>query len=91
VPHVAWPGVPPLKTGLFWQSFSEVVSFGNSLVQVVSSVKNSEIVYAAFSGLVQSIIQQEAGEDQRTKTAPVLEAEHCVSVSGRKAFVPRCT
>jgi hypothetical protein len=37
------------------------------------------IVYAAFSGLVQSIIQQETGEDQRTKTAPV---------PGRKAPVP---
>jgi hypothetical protein len=34
-------GVPPLRRGLFWQIFSEVVSFAISLVQVVSSVKNS--------------------------------------------------
>jgi hypothetical protein len=45
VARVAWPGVPPLSRGLFWQKISEVVSFGNSLVQVVSSVKNS-IYYA---------------------------------------------
>jgi hypothetical protein len=39
VPRVAWPGVPPLSRGR--QIFSEVVSFAISLVQVVSSVKNS--------------------------------------------------
>jgi hypothetical protein len=36
VPRVAWAGVPPLRRGLFWQIFSQVVSFGISLVQVVS-------------------------------------------------------
>jgi hypothetical protein len=36
-------GVPPLTGGLFWQIFSEVVSFDISLVQVVSSVKNSYV------------------------------------------------
>jgi hypothetical protein len=41
VPRVAWAGVPPLTAGLFCQIILEVVSFAISLVQVVSSVKNS--------------------------------------------------
>jgi hypothetical protein len=49
VPRVAWGRVPPLVGGLFWQIFSEVVSFDISLVQVVSSVKNS-YKQASFSG-----------------------------------------
>jgi hypothetical protein len=40
-PRVAWQCLPPLRMGLFWQKNSEVVSFGISFVQVVSSVKNS--------------------------------------------------
>jgi hypothetical protein len=43
VPRVAWPGVPPLREGLFWQIFSEVVSFDISLVHVVSSVKKFKL------------------------------------------------
>jgi hypothetical protein len=43
-------GVPPLRRGPFWQKISEVVSFDISLVQVVSSVKNS--VYLGWCGLI---------------------------------------
>jgi hypothetical protein len=41
MPRVAWAGVPPLTAGLFWQIILEVISFTISLVEVVSSVKNS--------------------------------------------------
>jgi hypothetical protein len=41
VPHIAWPGVPPLSEGPFWQIILEVVFFVISLVQVASCVKNS--------------------------------------------------
>jgi hypothetical protein len=37
----AWPGVPPLVGGLFWQKISQVVFSSISLAQVVSCVKNS--------------------------------------------------
>jgi hypothetical protein len=33
--------VPPLRAGPFWQWFSEVVLFANTLAQVVCFVKNS--------------------------------------------------
>jgi hypothetical protein len=41
VPRVACPGVPPLRRGLFWQKFSEVVFSDITLAQVVLCVKNS--------------------------------------------------
>jgi hypothetical protein len=47
-------GVPPLVGGLFWQIFSEAVSFDISLVQVVSSVKNSALFDRAAKSEIKS-------------------------------------
>jgi hypothetical protein len=41
MPRVAWPGVPPLRGGAFWQIILKVVFFAILLMQVVSCIKNS--------------------------------------------------
>jgi hypothetical protein len=41
VPRVVWQTLPPLRGGIFWQFYSEVVLFDNLLGQVVLYVKIS--------------------------------------------------
>jgi hypothetical protein len=72
VPRVAWASLPPLPGGLFWQKISEVVLSGNTLVEVVSSVKNSRAGRSMRPSLASM------GEDNvRTWVGPVI------AISGR--------